>query len=984
MSNDMRNLMESLARIQLEEGWEPDAIAQAIYDEFNTEGSPLQQVAQDSPEPYRAMIYAYGNATGLYNPETLDGSEIYHAIVDGIEDRFWENVSSDDVKRAQLGEDYHDDEVQRFYDMGKRDLWILYNNTLEDEDYPGRTDELQYMEAALERYGVAVAEGLGEDYRDDPNRPGWQDKEGNWHKYKDVPCSDCDGQGDIQTSDGEVRTCASCEGWGYGVDGDPAEVIRKSRLIKDIANDIDLDWTDLEMADVDPVDLKGFPKINESFTRKHFQMVADTLQKIEDPEVRRAQAEEYAAQFAAANPRFNRDLFMAAAGVEELNEKERKMSDDEIRQRKRDEEKGITGAQMWDRLVKADQVGGTKTKRGENWFEDAGPGDDEEWDAHWARMDGDDERADDLDWDAEFARMDAGDEPQECPVCAAVDFTKDEDVYTCNTCGHWEDADIIDEATHNFFDIMRTPSSRPDDEEPYVPRDRHAERPHTPGYDKQSSSARAAADSRAQAFIFDEGELTEETSEFRLAEIIGKDGLADLINDLNTEGEIEYGSDHFSKLYDFFATEYPDEIPVGHRTGRPDDPVEYVMDNLYNKFEDELRQYTNVFEETDGKVIDYPGEESWEEKFMRIANDQHERELYNKCADDEMNKAILGEEDDDGDVPSRRVSDEELLQKIESKLYDAIDYVNAGMKAEQGNGDAKFNAITLRRYLKEVVAFIQSGGDPLGLRQKATVAFKQAEELADLSYHFDNVLWEMNDIDNLLYLHLTGRPVAIDEAGCPCGEKGCECGPDCECEPVEEDQLNEEYYELGQALAILAQAFGYLTASAIIGWVIGDMGFVSGDDDGAIRPWLRKIRQRLNLTPTDFKVSKLIDRAYQQDPEFKELVDKYMKPDGSFKSNGLGAIEKYVSAKGVEEIEPFIYKLRGFRQNNPVEETVTLDEVSLDGIAESLLNEYRNQPKDYEMSDEELASEIEDETSEFERDHIDKEIEDEELGLRFD
>jgi hypothetical protein len=56
---------------------------------------------------------------------------------------------------------------------------------------------------------------------------------------------------------------------------------------------------------------------------------------------------------------------------------------------------------------------------------------------------------------------------------------------------------------------------------------------------------------------------------------------------------------------------------------------------------------------------------------------------------------------------------------------------------------------------------------------------------------------------------------------------------------------------------------------------------------------------------------------------------------------------------------------------------------SLDSIVESLLDE-RGQPKDYEMSDDELASEIEDETSEFERDHIDKEIEDEELGLRFD
>jgi hypothetical protein len=59
-----------------------------------------------------------------------------------------------------LEEDYHDEEVQRFMDMGKRNLWILYNETLEDEDYPGRTDELQYMEAALDRLGISVAEGV--------------------------------------------------------------------------------------------------------------------------------------------------------------------------------------------------------------------------------------------------------------------------------------------------------------------------------------------------------------------------------------------------------------------------------------------------------------------------------------------------------------------------------------------------------------------------------------------------------------------------------------------------------------------------------------------------------------------------------------------------------------------------------------------------------------------------------------------------------
>jgi hypothetical protein len=269
-------------------------------------------------------------------------------------------------------------------------------------------------------------------------------------------------------------------------------------------------------------------------------------------------------------------------------------------------------------------------------------------------------------------------------------------------------------------------------------------------------------------------------------------------------------------------------------------------------------------------------------------------EIYHKIVD-RLEAKVAGlqeDEDDDGDVPSRRVSDEELLAKVESKINDALKAIAMGLKAEKV-GESKVLAIQLRRDLKELKAFIESGGDALGLRAKLHLAFVKAEKLADYSYEYDDVLWELNDADNLLYLHLSGRPVAIDEEGtdgkridypesweekfhriakdqherelynicaddemnallqgeleeasCPCGKEGCECGPDCDCEPVEE----------------------------------------------------------------------------------------------------------------------------GF---------------SLDSIVESLLDE-RGQPKDYEMSDDELTAEIEDETSEFERDHIDKEIEDEELGLRFD
>jgi hypothetical protein len=218
-----------------------------------------------------------------------------------------------------------------------------------------------------------------------------------------------------------------------------------------------------------------------------------------------------------------------------------------------------------------------------------GDPDDTDWDAHWAREDGDDERADDLEADAEFARMDDElDEAdrtlanpytpppkRECSECG--DFAsylvgrKINDLhYKCYTCGHEEDDQMVDlhfageieeDANDNwgvgnyvipvwekpgdypvplevigvigdevvvqddfgnkrrmfpedlrlapdeigeanFYDIMRT--NRDEDDDHYFPKDRHTERPHTPGYDKLGSGAKAAADSRAKAFMVDE------------------------------------------------------------------------------------------------------------------------------------------------------------------------------------------------------------------------------------------------------------------------------------------------------------------------------------------------------------------------------------------------------------------------------------------------------------------------------------------------
>lgn len=62
--------------------------------------------------------------------------------------------------------------------------------------------------------------------------------------------------------------------------------------------------------------------INEAFTRKHFQMVANTLKNVEDEKKRKDMAEMHADAFAKENPRFDRMKFLKASGVEdaEMNE----------------------------------------------------------------------------------------------------------------------------------------------------------------------------------------------------------------------------------------------------------------------------------------------------------------------------------------------------------------------------------------------------------------------------------------------------------------------------------------------------------------------------------------------------------------------------------------------------------------------------------------------------------------------------------------
>ena len=63
-------------------------------------------------------------------------------------------------------------------------------------------------------------------------------------------------------------------------------------------------------------------RMDEGPTRKDFQMVADLLKDNPDMDDRRAKAQDYAEKFKAMNPRFNKALFLKAAGIGESIEEE--------------------------------------------------------------------------------------------------------------------------------------------------------------------------------------------------------------------------------------------------------------------------------------------------------------------------------------------------------------------------------------------------------------------------------------------------------------------------------------------------------------------------------------------------------------------------------------------------------------------------------------------------------------------------------------
>lgn len=72
-----------------------------------------------------------------------------------------------------------------------------------------------------------------------------------------------------------------------------------------------------KMVKKDALKTEEVEEIEESVSRKHFQMVADVIKSHDNHDKRKELAQHHATIFAAQNPRFDRAKFMKAANVQE-------------------------------------------------------------------------------------------------------------------------------------------------------------------------------------------------------------------------------------------------------------------------------------------------------------------------------------------------------------------------------------------------------------------------------------------------------------------------------------------------------------------------------------------------------------------------------------------------------------------------------------------------------------------------------------------
>jgi len=110
---------------------------------------------------------------------------------------------------------------------------------------------------------------------------------------------------------------------------------------------------------------KNEGEIDETMTRQHFQMFADTVKQIEDPIKRAETAQLLAGVFAKSNPRFDNATFMSAAGVRQENEMEEGKVKDWLMDMESDavdmtreefiKKHGQSQAHVWDRVQKQEK-----------------------------------------------------------------------------------------------------------------------------------------------------------------------------------------------------------------------------------------------------------------------------------------------------------------------------------------------------------------------------------------------------------------------------------------------------------------------------------------------------------------------------------------------------------------------------------------------------------------------------------------------------
>lgn len=110
---------------------------------------------------------------------------------------------------------------------------------------------------------------------------------------------------------------------------------------------------------------KNEGEIDETMTRQHFQLFADTVKQIEDPIKRAETAKLLAGVFAKSNPRFDLGRFMSAAGVTEGNEVEEGRVKDWMMDMESDavdmtieefiKKHGQSQAHVWDRVQKQEK-----------------------------------------------------------------------------------------------------------------------------------------------------------------------------------------------------------------------------------------------------------------------------------------------------------------------------------------------------------------------------------------------------------------------------------------------------------------------------------------------------------------------------------------------------------------------------------------------------------------------------------------------------